>query len=118
MEVYRVRLVTLGPPLASEKLAKRGIAEIGHEILRRRLTVEGLWQRRRRRGPPRRWRLRRARCGELVQVDGSHHDWFGTGAQACLMKLVNDATGATLARMHAHETTEAAMRVLWTWIEG
>jgi len=118
IEVYRERLVTFGPTLASEKLAEWGVSEVGHETLRRWLIGAGMWTRARRRGPHRQWRARRARFGELVQVDGSHHDWFGTGAQACLMNLVDDATGTTLARMHAQETTEAAMRMLWGWIES
>lgn len=115
--VYRDRLEGFGPTLASEKLAEWGVAELGHETLRRWLTVEGLWERERRRGPHRQWRQRRARFGELVQVDGSHHDWFETGARACLMNLVDNATGTTLARMYAQETTEAAMEMLWAWIE-
>jgi hypothetical protein len=117
MEVYRERLEGFGPTLASEKLAEWGVAEVDHETLRRWLSVEGLWRRERRRGPHRQWRQRRARCGELVQVDGSHHDWFESGERACLMNLVDDASGTTLGRMYAQETTEAAMQMLWTWIE-
>ena len=33
------------------------------------------------------------------------------------MNLVDDATGITLAIMKEQETTEAAMRILWAWIE-
>jgi hypothetical protein len=106
-----------GPTLASEKLAEWGVAEVNQETLRRWLSVAGLWQRERRRGAHRQWRQRRARFGELVQVDGSHHDWFATGVRACLMNLVDDATGTTLGRMYAQETTAAAMQMLWAWIE-
>jgi hypothetical protein len=33
------------------------------------------------------------------------------------MNMVDDATGSTLAIMGEQETTEAAMRILWAWIE-
>lgn len=115
--VYRERLEGFGPTLASEKLVEWGVVEVDHETLRRWLVREGMWQRRRKRGPHRQWRQPRARFGELVQLDGSHHDWFGTGERACLMNFVDDATTTTLARIEAEETTEGAMRSLWGWIE-
>lgn len=115
--VYRERLGGFGPTLAAEKLEEWGVAAVDHETMRRWLIADGQWQRRRKRGPHRQWRQRRARFGELVQVDGSHHDWFGTGEQRCLMNFVDDATGTTLGWMCEEETTAAAMQVLWTWIE-
>jgi hypothetical protein len=72
----------------------------------------------RRRHRYRQRRERRERFGELVQFDGSHHDWFeGRGAKCCLMNMVDDATGTTYAQLFEQETTEAAMRLLWGWIE-
>jgi len=38
-------------------------------------------------------RERREKFGELLQVDGSPHDWFGTGEKSCLHVSVDDATG-------------------------
>ena len=32
--------------------------------------------------------------GELIQIDGSHHDWFeGRAAKCCLLVFIDDATG-------------------------
>ena len=32
--------------------------------------------------------------GELVQIDGSHHDWFeGRAPKCCLLVFMDDATG-------------------------
>ncbi|MDX4843237.1 ISNCY family transposase, partial [Klebsiella pneumoniae] len=32
--------------------------------------------------------------GELVQIDGSHHDWFeGIAPKCCLLVFMDDATG-------------------------
>ena len=58
-------------------------------------------------------RGRRAHFGELVQMDGSHHNCFGPNKEkACLMNMVDDATGKTLGLMDHQETTEAAMNLL------
>jgi len=108
-----------GPPFASQKLRELYDLDVDHETLRRWLVEEGLWKRRKKRGPHRkkRPRPRKERFGELVQIDGSHHDWFGNAGKACLMNMVDDATGVTYSLMFEEETTEAAMRVLWGWIE-
>jgi transposase len=114
---YRERYLDFGPTFAAEKLAEDGFT-VDHETLRRWLIAEGLWQRSRKRGPHRTRRPRKEHFGELVQFDGSHHAWFGAAhPSACLMNLVDDATGRTLATLDAQETTEAAMRTLWAWIE-
>jgi len=45
-------------------------------------------------------RERKAHFGELVQLEGSFHDWLeGRGARRYLMDMVNDATGRTVARL-------------------
>lgn len=117
LALCRGDLATLGPTLASEKLAERGYA-VDHETLRRWLIADGQWQRRRKRGPHRTRRLRKAQFGELLQFDGSHHAWFGPdNPKACLMDLVDDATGVSMGFMAHEETTEAAMRCLWKWVE-
>lgn len=116
LAAYREWLEGYGPTLAAEKLSEVGL-EVDHETLRRWLLAEGLWQRARKRGPHRAWRERKAHFGEMVQLDGSFHPWFGGEERPCLMNMVDDATGKTLGRMDEEETTAAAMRVLWGWIE-
>lgn len=100
--------------MAAEKLAEEGW-KLDHETLRRWLIEGGQWQRRRRRGPHRQRRPRRSHFGELVQLDGSHHRWWGE-QQRCLINLVDDATNRRLGVMAEEETSEAAMRALWAWI--
>lgn len=117
LDRYRKRYEGFGPTLAAEELAKDGLA-VDHETLRRWLLESGEWHKRRRRRAHRTRRERRARFGELVQVDGSHHAWFGPDDRRyCLLNLVDDATGTTLSVMGEEETTELAMRALWRWIE-
>lgn len=114
--LYRERYCGLGPTLAAEKLCADGLA-VDHETLRRWLLKEGLWARQRKRSGHRARRIRKEHFGELVQMDGSHHRWFGPeGEECCLMNLVDDATGATLSFMGQEENTDAAMRVLWLWV--
>lgn len=50
-------------------------------------------------------RRRRSRFGELIQIDGSPHAWFGEDAQrACLLAFIDDATGIiTAARFYPTE---------------
>lgn len=114
---YQERYEGFGPTLACEKLAEEGFV-LHHETLRRWLIKELLWA-----GSPlkvrhRSYRERKARFGELVQLDGSLHRWFGKEfPEACLLNMVDDATGRTLSRMTEHESTEGGMRLLWCWIE-
>ena len=117
LSYYEQRLEDFGPTLAAEKLGEQGWA-VDHETLRRWLLVAGLWTRRGQRYAHRSRRERRAHFGELVQMDGSPHPWFGAERpEACLMNMVDDATGTTLSLMDSAETTAIAMRTLWAWIE-
>jgi hypothetical protein len=83
------------------------------------MLAAGLWSRARKRSPHRQRRDRKAHFGELVQLDGSFHLWYeARGPRGCLMNLVDDATGRTLARLGAEETIWAAADVLRRWIEA
>lgn len=56
------------------------------------------------------WRARKAHVGELVQLDGSHHDWSeGRGAACVLMAYIDDASSRVMARFYAYEGTIPAM---------
>src|SRR5208337_5120415 len=82
-----------GPTLAAEHLQQDDGIVIGVETLREWMLQEGLWSRERRRRAHRRRRERKAHFGELVQLDGSFHDWLeGRGPEGCLMNMVDDAT--------------------------
>lgn len=90
---------------------------VDHDILRKWLLDENLWHRARKRSPHRQRREPSAQFGELLQLDGSIHDWFENGTHACLMNLVDDATTKTLARLEPEETTAGVFRVLYAWIK-
>jgi transposase len=96
-----------GPTLAAEHLASDDDVEVNAQTLRRWMLAEGLWSRARKR------RERKEHVGELVQMDGSFHPWLEErGPRGCLMNMVDDASGDTLARMGSEETIWAAAGVL------
>jgi transposase len=106
-----------GPTLAAEHLAEEDGIAVDHETLRRWMLEEGLWSRRRKRKKHRQRRQRKKHFGELVQLDGSFHDWFEErGSRGCLMNMVDDATGMVEARLGKEETIWAAVGVLQAWI--
>ena len=104
-----------GPTLAWEYLQRDHGFVHSVETLRGWMSEAQLWKPKRRRqlrvhSP----RSRRACRGELVQIDGSHHDWFeGRAAKCCLIAFIDDATGEVLAaRFFAGETTAGYMALL------
>jgi len=108
-----------GPSLAAEHLAEEDGIGLDHETLRRWMLAQGLWSRGRKRKKHCQRRERKPHFGELVQLDGSFHDWLeGRGPRGCLMNMVDDATGMTEARMGKEETIWAAVGVLRSWIEN
>src|ERR1700724_3259068 len=107
-----------GPTLAAEHLASEDQIEISVATVRRWMLAEGLWSRERKVREHRQRRARREHFGELVQLDGSFHEWLeGRGPRGCLMNLVDDATSTTLCRMGEQETIWAAVGVLTAWID-
>jgi len=107
-----------GPTLAAEHLEQDYGVSIDAETLRRWMLAEGLWKRERKRKPYRQRRQRRSHFGELVQMDGSFHDWFeDRGPRGCLINLVDDATSTVLARIDKEETTWAVADGLRAWVE-
>jgi transposase-like protein len=99
-----------GPTHASEKLLTVHKIKVSDETLRGWFQEEHLFYRSRKKRPHRQWRERKPHRGEMVQMDGSHHDWFeGRGPWCVLMGYVDDATGTVYARLYEYEGTLPAM---------
>ena len=114
---HQERYADFGPTLACEKLAEDGLV-LCPDTLAALLKARGLWERRRRRGRHRKRRERRSCLGSMVQMDGSHHDWFEGRAERCvLMVLIDDATSRTFARFYPAETTVAAFDAFGRWVK-
>jgi len=98
------------PTFASEKLFERNKIKIGRETLRQWFIAEGIAYEKRKARPHRRWRQRKAHCGQMVQMDGSHHDWFeGRSPECVLMGYIDDASNRVYARFCEYEGTMPAM---------
>jgi hypothetical protein len=107
-----------GPTLAAEQLEEDEGLVIPVSTLRRWMTESKLWSRRRKYRPRFKRRERREHFGELVQLDGSFHDWLeGRGPVGCLMTMTDDATGRVYAQISKEETLWAAASVLRGWTE-
>lgn len=110
VRVYKERYEGFGPTLAREKLKEGEGIEISKETLRKWLIGEGLWERKRKYRGYRQWRERKKYYGEMVQVDGSHHDWLeGRGPKLVLMGYIDDATGRIYCRFYDYEGTWPVM---------
>ena len=112
---YEERYPDFGPTLAAEYLAAEGMV-VDHETLRRWRLGQGKPMMRRRRQRQRQWRERKPCFGAMVQLDGSHHDWFeGRGDRCVLMVMVDDATNRVWAQFFEEETTRASYDMLDDW---
>lgn len=107
-----------GPTLAAEYSRGEGF-ELSKETLHGWMIEAGLWRaakgRRQRLHPP---RPRRPCVGELVQIDGSPHDWFeGRGPRCTLIAFIDDATSRV---MHAYfapvESSQAYLDALRAYV--
>ena len=113
LELYREKYVGYGPTLAAECLDREDGLSVPVSTLRVWLSSAGLWQPQRRRKLHRRRRPRREHEGELLQMDGSHHDWFeGRRGAAVLMVMIDDATGCIFARFFENESWHSAATTL------
>jgi len=110
LALYRQHYEGFGPTLAQEKLLERDGISISDETLRGWLIGAELWKKKRKGRRHRQWRPRKDRYGEMIQVDGSHHDWFeGRGPVCVFMGYIDDATGRVYGRLYEYEGTIPAM---------
>jgi len=109
------RYADFGPTLMAEELEKEALV-VDHDTLRRWLLAEGKRTVRRRRQQHRQWRERKPCFGAMVQLDGSHHDWFeGRRGKCVLMVMVDDATNRIRVKFFEEETTRASYDVFEVW---
>ena len=118
LTLYAQRYGDFGPTLAAEKLAERHGITLSAETVRGWLLAKGVTHFQRRKRPHRAWRERKAHVGELVQLDGSHHDWLeGRGPRCVLMAYIDDASSRVYARFYAYEGTIPAMDSFQRYIQ-
>jgi hypothetical protein len=106
-----------GPTLAAEKLKERHGMQVSVGTVRAIMVEKGLWKPGREGKRHRAQRERRARRGQMVQVDGSSHDWFeGRRGKAVLLAYIDDASSAFVHGVFVEgDTTEELMRATWEY---
>jgi transposase len=108
--LYQERYQGFGPTLMAEKLHELEGIVISKETVRTWLLESGQWQKYRKVRTHRQWRERKSHYGEMLQLDGSHHDWFvGRRPKCVLMAYIDDATNRVYGRFYEYEGTIPAM---------
>jgi len=95
LNLLKTKYRGFGPTLAHEKLVEKEKLKLSDESVRQLMIAEDLWKARKaKKETVHQLRERRACFGELVQIDGSAHDWFEGRADPCvLLVFIDDATG-------------------------
>jgi hypothetical protein len=107
--LLRKHYYDFGPTFASEKLSENHHINHDPKTIRQIMIDEGLWKPRtkRRQAEHRSWRERKPAYGEMIQFDGSYHDWFekrNNINEVCLLAAIDDATSkVTKAKFDYHE---------------
>lgn len=118
VKLYRQKYNDFGPTLLSEKLFEEEDIKISDETLRLWLIETGDIKKSRKRKRHRQWRERKAHFGEMLQMDGSHHDWLeGRAPDMVLMGCIDDATNKIFGRFYEYEGTIPAMDCLKRYIK-
>src|SRR6195952_3067600 len=89
-----------GPTLAAEKLLELEGIKVSVETIRQMQVQLGLWKPMGRRAKRVfQVRERRARFGELIQIDGGPHDWVEGRAPRCARMVFIDNAGSRLSAL-------------------
>lgn len=116
--LYRNGYSDYGPTLYAEKLVENHKISIDHETIRKWLRENAITTSIRRKRPHRKKRERRSCYGELLQFDGSYHDWFeGRGAECCILNCVDDATGKVHLKFAISENTQDVLQSIWEYVK-
>lgn len=119
-ELLRQKYEDFGPTFAAEKL--REIHNLDYDPktvarIQKSLGIYGV-SRRHTKTTHRSYRVRRATYGDLIQFDGSYHDWLeGRGGidELCLLLAVDDATGKIVHAWFAPH--EGVLPVMGFWLQ-
>ncbi len=97
INLVKTKYPDFGPSFANEKLFELHEIDISTSTLRKAMITTDIWHSRKQKAKHRQWRQRRPCIGELIQLDGSDHDWFeGRGPRCVLVPFIDDATSRIL----------------------
>jgi transposase len=109
-----------GPTLAYEKLTEEHSLKLSISTVRNIMIKNHLWEAKKpRKAIVHQMRERRAQEGDLVQIDGSLHDWFeGRSPKCTLLVYIDDATGKLLYLYFTEvESTQSYFKATRQYIE-
>lgn len=119
LELYRKNYKDFGPTLFTEKLEERHQIKLDHETVRRWLRSNGEITAIRKHRRHRKKRERKVSIGEMLQFDGSHHDWFeGRSSVCCLLHAIDDASGRVYLKFAESENTKDVLETLREYVKG
>lgn len=114
---YREQAKGLGPTRFAERLRREGIS-LDHETVRRWLLDGDLWTLRRASRVRLSTNRSKAGFGEQLNLMSVQGHWLGADLPACFFFcLVDEATSMVLCSLAQNESSQAAMHLLWAWID-
>ena len=118
MNLLKCEWEGFGPTFAAEKLKEIYNIQVSKETLRKRMIENGLWQGKKRKIKHRQRRERKHFFGEMIQLDGSPHDWFeGRNEKCTLLVFIDDATSkAVWLEFVKSESTKAVMQATRNYV--
>ena len=119
VQIIKNKYSDFGPTLAQEYLEEKDKLVLSVETVRQLMIADGLWKPKQKKCRVHQSRERRSCYGELIQIDGSPHDWFEGRAERCsLLVFIDDATGKLMTCHFAKsESTEAYMNALSNYLD-
>ena len=114
LKLLKGKYKDFGPTFASQKLEKDEQIKLSRETLRLWMIEEGLWKGKKQKAIKlHQSRIRRSQEGELIQVDGSPHDWFEGRRKPCsLLGYIDDATSKVMhLKFVENETTAGYLKM-------
>jgi hypothetical protein len=120
MALFEEEFKGFGPTFASEKISAIYGINVCREVLRKAMIENGHWKAKIKKPKHRTLRDRKEFYGELVQLDGSPHEWFeGSGEKFTLLVFIDDATGKIpFMKLVSGESTENVMLALRSYVEN
>jgi hypothetical protein len=111
MNIVEKRYYDFGSTFAAEKLLECEKIKISKEKLRQLMISHNIaYPRKKKKGKIHQWRERKHCRGEMIQMDGSDHDWLeGRGPRIVFMGYIDDASGKIFGRFYEYEGTYSAM---------
>lgn len=119
--IIKEKYPDFGPTFACEKLIEVHKVKVSVGTVRSLMIKEQLWiDKKIKKKRIFQLRERREQEGELVQTDGSPHDWFeGRGPKCSLLHCIDDATGKIKAALFApSETVWSYFELMTTYIQA